>query len=118
MEVATIAASVVLLKFYRFPFLTFPAAFSLWYMSMDLTPLLFGKMDGAWNERLWVSLVFGLAMLLVSFAIDRRTKGDFAFWGYLFGMLAFWCGLSLMESGSELKRFIYCLIVRSHDIVD
>ena len=110
MEVATIMVSAVLLKFYRFPFLTFPAAFSLWYMSMDLTPTLFGKTDFTWNQRLWVSLAFGLAMLLASFAIDRRTKGDFAFWGYLFGTLAFWSGLSLMDSGSELGKFLYCLI--------
>jgi len=110
MEVATIMASVVLLKFYRFPFLTFPAAFSLWYMSMDLTPLFFSKTDFTWDQRLWVSLLFGLAMLLVSFVIDRRTKEDFAFWGYLFGTLAFWSGLSLIGSESESGKFLYCLI--------
>jgi hypothetical protein len=40
MEVGTILAGSIALKFIRFPFLTFPIAFSLWYMSMDLTPLL------------------------------------------------------------------------------
>ena len=39
MQLATIAAGVVVLAFVRFPFLTAPIAFSLWYMSMDLTPL-------------------------------------------------------------------------------
>jgi hypothetical protein len=77
---------------------------------MDLTPLLFGQTDFTWNQRLWVSLWFGLAVLLVSYIIDRRTKEDYALWGYLFGMLAFWGGLSLMESGSELRRFLYCVI--------
>lgn len=110
MEVGTIIAGLVALKFIRFPFLTAPIAFSLWYMSMDLTPLLFGKTDFSWNERLWVSLWFGLAMLLVSYVIDRRTNEDYAFWGYLFGMLAFWGGLSLMESGSEFKKVLYCLV--------
>ena len=66
--------------------------------------------SGSWNERLWVSLWFGLAVLLVSYLVDRRTREDYAFWGYLFGMLAFWGGLSLMESGSEFRRFLYCLI--------
>jgi hypothetical protein len=110
MEVATILAALVALWFIRFPFLTAPIAFSLWYMSMDLTPLLFGRPEFTWNERLWVSVWFGLAMLLVSYLVDRRTKGDYAFWGYLFGMLAFWFGLSLMENGGELSKFFYCLI--------
>jgi hypothetical protein len=110
MEVGTILAGVVALRFIRFPFLTAPIAFSLWYMSMDLTPLLFGQTDFTWNQRLWVSLWFGLAVLLVSYIIDRRTEEDYALWGYLFGMLAFWGGLSLMESGSEFRRLLYCLI--------
>lgn len=110
MEVGTILAGLVALRFVRFPFLTAPIAFSLWYMSMDLTPLLFGKTDFTWDERLWVSLWFGLAVLVVSYAVDRRTREDYAFWGYLFGMLAFWGGLSLMETGSEFRRFVYALI--------
>ncbi|HUK82451.1 MAG TPA: DUF2157 domain-containing protein [Verrucomicrobiae bacterium] len=110
MEVGTIIAALVAMRFVRFPFLTFPIAFSLWYMSMDLTPLLFGKPEFTWNERLWVSVWFGLAMLVVAYCIDQRTHEDYAFWGYLFGLLAFWDGLSLMESGSQWKRFLYCLI--------
>lgn len=110
MELATIVAGLVALKFIRFPFLTFPITFSLWYMSMDLTPLLVGKPDFSWNDRLWVSLCFGLLMLLVTYLIDGRTRDDYAFWGYLFGVMAFWGGMSLMESGSELKKFLYCLI--------
>jgi hypothetical protein len=110
LEIGTIIAGLAALKFIRFPFLTFPIAFSLWYMSMDLAPLLFGLNQYDWNWRLWTSLLFGLAMLIVSFFIDRRTKEDYAFWGYLFGMSAFWFGLSLMNSNSELNKFIYCLI--------
>lgn len=110
METGTIAAGLVALRFIRFPFLTFPIAFSLWYMSMDLTPLLFGKNESSWDERLWVSVWFGLIVLLVSYFIDQRTREDYAFWGYLFGLLAFWFGLSLMETGSEFNKFVYCLI--------
>jgi hypothetical protein len=110
MEVATIVAGLVALAFVRFPFLTAPIAFSLWYMSMDLTPLLFGRTDFTWDERLWVSLGFGLAMLVVTYLIDRRTEEDFAFWGYLFGLAAFWGGLSLMKSQSELGRALYCAV--------
>ena len=110
MEIGTILAGLIALKFIRFPFLTFPIAFSLWYMSMDLTPLLFGKSRFTWQQSLRVSLLFGLIILLFAYFIDRRTREDYAFWGYLFGLMAFWGGLSLMESGSEWKKFLYCLI--------
>ncbi len=109
-EVGTILAGLAALRFIKFPFLTAPIAFTLWYMSMDLTPLLFGKNDWAWDERLWVSFWFGLAMLVAAYVVDRRTKEDFAFWGYLFGLMAFWGGLSFMESNDELGKFFYAMI--------
>jgi hypothetical protein len=75
MEIATIVAAIVVLYLIRFPFLTAPIAFSLWYISMDLTPLLFGKIDFSWEERLWVSLWFGLVMLAAAFmSTARRSK--------------------------------------------
>ncbi|MEP6888403.1 MAG: hypothetical protein ABI945_08785 [Nitrospirales bacterium] len=45
MEVGTILAAAIALRFIRFPFLTAPIAFTLWYMSMDLTPLFFGQTE-------------------------------------------------------------------------
>lgn len=113
MELGTILAGVIALKFVRFPFLTAPIAFTLWYMSMDLTPLLFGKTEYTWEQRLLVSLWFGIATLVVAYLIDirnRRWYGDFAFWLYLFGLLSFWFGMTLMNSDDEFQRFIYCLI--------
>lgn len=110
MEVGTILAGLVALWFVRFPFLTFPVTFALWFMSMDITPLIYGQSDFTWNQRLWVSLWFGLAFLVLAFLVDRRTRDDYAFWGYLFGTLAFWGGLSLMKSHSELGKLVYCLI--------
>ena len=110
MEIGTILAGLLALRFVRFPFLTAPVAFTLWFMSMDLTPLLFGGDEFSWDERLYVSLAFGLVMLVATYIIDRRTREDFAFWGYLFGLMAFWGGLSLLESGTELGYFLYCLI--------
>ena len=110
MEAGTIMAGLVALKYVRFPFLTAPIAFSMWYMSMDLTPLLFGKTEFMYEERLFVSLWFGLAMLILAYFMDRRTKDDFSFWLYLFGMMAFWGGLSLMKSDSEINKAIYCAI--------
>jgi hypothetical protein len=78
-------------------------------MSMDLTELIVGK---EWNfrERCLISIAFGVVMLLVSYWLDRKTEIDYSYWGYLFGLLTFTGGLSLMESGSQLGKLGYCLI--------
>ncbi|WP_317105114.1 DUF2157 domain-containing protein [Chroococcidiopsis sp. SAG 2025] len=113
MELGTIIAGLIALKFVRFPFLTAPIAFSLYFMSMDLTPLLFGKNEFSWAQRLLVSLWFGIACIVVAYLVDLRTRrrdGDFAFWLYLFGLLAFWFGMTLMRDSSEWQKLIYCLI--------
>lgn len=107
MELGTIIGGCLALKFYRFPFLTAPIFFSLWFMSMDITPLIFGNAMEHWE---WVSLWFGLGVLIVAYLIDQRTTEDFAFWGYFFGMLAFWAGLEFSVGSSELQKFIRCLI--------
>ena len=109
MEIGTIATAVILIYRFRFPFLTFPIAFTLWYLSMDITPLLFGE-DVSWKYREAVSILFGLMVLSIAYSIDRKTKEDYAFWLYLFGLLSFWGGLSLIGSGSELGKFIYFCI--------
>jgi hypothetical protein len=112
MEIGTIVAGAVAIWFRPFAFLTFPIAFALWFMSMDLTPILFGKTEYSWDERKWISMMFGMAILLAAYLADlrNRLRQDFAFWGYLFGTLAFWGGLSMMEGGSEAAKFVYCLI--------
>jgi hypothetical protein len=110
MEVGTVLAALVALKFVRFAFLTAPIAFSLWFLSMDITPLLFGQSDFTWDQQLWVSIAVGLVMIVVSYMVDRRTREDYAFWGYLFGTLAFWGGLALMEDGGEGMWVMYCLV--------
>ena len=111
MELATLAVGAVLLWRYRLPFLVMPVAATLWYMSMDLVPFLF-NLELTWELRRDFSLWFGLAMLVLAFLVDWRfgRQPDFGFWIYLFGMLAFWFGLSLRESDSELAKFAYCLI--------
>lgn len=109
-EVATVAAGIVALRFVRFPFLTAPIAFTLWFMSMDITPIIFGEDYFERSGYQWVSVIFGLAILIGAFIVDRRTEEDYAFWGYLFGTFAFWGGLSLFEGGSEFEWAIYGVI--------
>ena len=110
MELATIAAGVAALSVWRFPFLVAPIAFALWFMSMDLVPWVFGADWDSWDQRRIVSLWFGLAMLIVAWTVDVRAKGDFAFWLHLFGLAAFWGGLTLLDSQSELGKAFYCLV--------
>lgn len=110
MELGTITAGLVALRFVRFPFLTFPIAFAFWYMSMDLAPLLLGRPhDVLWygDDALWVSVGVGLIMLVLSALVDRRTVEDYARWGYLFGLLSFAGGLTvLMRTESSWAAYV------------
>lgn len=114
MECATLAAGAFALRRYRLPFLVMPLAVTLWYMSMDLTPLLFGGDATAFfsPQAKWVSVGFGCVMTLLAVYVDLRSHGrrDFAFWLYVFGVLTFWGGLTSMDSGSELGKLVYCCI--------
>jgi hypothetical protein len=111
MELATLAIGAILLWRYRFPFMLMPIAVTLWYMSMDLVPFLFGDWRN-WELRKFISLWFGLAMILLAFWIDLRSRfsKDYAFWLYVFGVLTFWGGLSSMNSGSAYGKALYCAI--------
>ncbi|SFX42689.1 DUF2157 domain-containing protein [Marinospirillum alkaliphilum] len=111
MELATLMVAAILLWHYRLAFLVMPLAVTLWYLSMDLAPMLFGE-ELTFALRRWVSLWFGLLMLLLAVMVDLRNRSqqDFAGWLYLFGVVAFWGGLTLMNTDSELGRFLYCCI--------
>ena len=111
MEAAAIVAGLVALRFFRFPFITAPIAYALWYMSMDLVHLISGGGYMSWHEKANITAVFGALMLLGAYLTDLLGKSeDYAFWAYLFGTVIFWGGLSSMESHSEIGRFIYFLI--------
>jgi hypothetical protein len=78
-------------------------------MSMDATALMFGR-QWTWRQECIISVIFGVAMLMVSYWLDRTTHLDYSFWGYLFGLLTFTGGLSLLDSGNQLAKLGYCLI--------
>ena len=116
MELATLAAGALALWRYRLPFLMLPVAVTLWYLSMDLIPFLFGtpRFELVSEHGRQVTLIFGLVMTLMAFWVDLRSRRsrDFAFWLYIFGMLTFSGALTSMPSTSELQRFLYgCLNV-------
>ena len=117
MELATVVVAAIALYFVRFGFLTAPLAFSLWFFSMDLAAFIMGRESFDWNTNAWISVGVGLVTILVGFALDKllhkkgETKSeDFAFWCYLFGLMAFWGGMTSLDSGSELGKIIYLLI--------
>ena len=111
MEFGTLLVGIILAWIYRYPFLVMPIAFTLWYMSMDLTSMLTG---GVWDFNLsaQVSMYFGFLMLFIAIFVDIRSRStkDYAFWLYLFGVMAFWGGLSMQYSNSELGKLFYCFI--------
>lgn len=113
MELGTLAVAAALLWRYRFPFMLMPVSVTLWYMSMDLGPLLVGGDWQDWDIRKLISLNFGVLFVGLAFWVDirsRHSRKDYAFWLYLFGVMTFWGGLSLMRSGSELGKFLYLML--------
>jgi len=78
---------------------------------MDVTVMING---GAYSYtlRALVSMYIGLATVLIAFWVDLRSShsADYAFWLYIFGVIAFWGGLSAQHSDSELSKLIYLSI--------
>lgn len=111
MEIGTLIVGVILAWIYRYPFMIMPIAVTLWYMSMDLSALISGH-TATFEVSAMVSMYFGLIMLLIAFWVDIRAAntGDYAFWLYLFGVMAFWGGMSSQSSHNELSRFFYLMI--------
>ena len=109
MEIATIVAATIALAFYRFPFIVLLIAFALWFMSMDLAPWVAGTKYADFDTQRHVSIWVGLATIAIAYAVNRAQRtGDFAFWLYLFGLLAFWGGVTATANGTMLDKTLYC----------
>lgn len=112
MEVGTILAGFIALRFFPFPFLTAPIFGAAWFLTMDLIPILLGK-ESTWEQKNWLSVGFGLVLICIAFLIDRKLqkKQDYGFWGYLFGTISFWFGLTALSlDKGEAFFFIYFVI--------
>ena len=111
LELGTLAVGTVVVWKYRYPFLIMPIAVTLWYMSMDLTAMISGG-DITWELRKLVSMYSGILIIGLAFWVDVRARkiADYAYWLYIFGVMAFWCGLTAQSSDSELSKFIYFMI--------
>lgn len=113
MELATLIVGIILFYVYEFPFLFFIISATLWYLSMDLAQLLFRVSIYEFVPAANFTMYFGLGILAFAFYMDIKhstEKKDNAFWLYLFGVMAFWGGLSSHPSSTELAAFLYCMI--------
>lgn len=111
MELATIAAALLALRFYRFSFIVFVMAVALWFLSMDIVPWIAGSTPGDWETSRKVSVAFGFALIAVAVTVNLRQRtGDFAFWLYLFGVLTFWGGITAAADGTALQKALYCAL--------
>ena len=117
MELATMIVAAGALYWVRFGFITAPLAFSAWFFSMDAWALLRDKNLLTAEDRELVSVYVGLATLLIGYGLDAKLRrhgdarsDDFAFWCYLFGLLAFWGGLTSMHSDSEVNKALYAVL--------
>lgn len=112
MELGTLAVGIILAWIYRYPFMVMPIAVTLWYMSMDLAAMIGQDEYFNFELRTLVSMYFGLVTILIAFWVDLRsgTSKDYAFWLYIFGVMAFWGGLSCQNSDSEWSKFLYLCI--------
>jgi hypothetical protein len=114
MEIGAVLAALLAVWRYPFPFILVVAAVALWFMSMDVA-LWFTRSPqdfGDWDVRRNVSLYFGFSMIIAAWATDilRRDGPDFPFWIHIFGVMAFWGGMTLHDGGTELQKALYCLI--------
>lgn len=111
LELGTLAVGTIVAWKYKYPFLIMPIAVTLWYMSMDITAMISGG-DIRWELRKLVSMYSGILMIGLAFWVDIRARktADYAFWLYIFGVIAFWSGLSAQNSDSELSKFLYFTI--------
>lgn len=85
MEISTLVAGVIMLWRYRLPFMLMPVAATLWYISTDLAPFLYGDEYLGWQHRQMVFVIVGASMIILALMIDFRSQNrqkDYAFWVY------------------------------------
>ncbi|XP_065915124.1 uncharacterized protein [Dysidea avara] len=112
MEIATVVVGMMYIRFVRFPFLLAPVSFSLWFLSMDLAPLLPQYTSNLFQTRRWVSLLFGLVTIIAGFGAELTlgSHPDFGFWLYIFGIIPFWFSLMLEFPNRELLHSVQLVV--------
>ena len=97
MEVVTTVVGLAVLWRVRFGLVLLPVGLSTWFMSMDLTELLFGPHPSD-TARFAMALGFGMTMIGVGYTFDRVRSRDLAFWPHLFGLMGVFGALCYLAS--------------------
>lgn len=111
-EVATIAVGLLAVSHVRSSLLSAPIFGALWCLSMTVAGIVspggFFSFFGS-QGFLQTSMAIGAGILATAFVTDSKfgREEDYSWWGYFFGVLAFWVPMSLMDTGSELGKLGY-----------
>lgn len=116
MEIATMGVGVGYLSFACFPFLLFPVSFSMWFLSMDLSPLWPGWEKKSYSQqvtvRVRVSIAMGVLMMALGY-VSESTLGsdpDLGFWLYFFGLLTFWIAIKFDFPSSDIYGSLFLMV--------
>ncbi|GHV95835.1 hypothetical protein AGMMS50293_21550 [Spirochaetia bacterium] len=105
LELSAIAIAIPILLKTKFPFIFFLISFALWFLSMDIVPILIEETKITWTERAIISRIFGFAMIIIGYLLDIKYEKDYSFWLYLFGLLTLTAGFSVFYNSDD-KMFI------------
>jgi hypothetical protein len=87
-DVATIVAALVAMRWRRFGILVVPAAIGFWYLMLHVVPLIAGASLSRELEGSTI-LVVGTTLLAIGYALDRRPRSAaYAGWLYMVGLAA------------------------------
>lgn len=110
LELTTIIFALVIFAKTKFPFIILMISFALWFLSMDIVPIIFSENTITWTNRSDISQVFGVLMLLCAYFIDLKSKREYSFWLYLFGLITLTSGLSVFYNDDTLSLIILLLV--------
>lgn len=99
LELATIAAGLIVLYKTRFPLVIVPIATSFWLFCIHEISILQQSPEMGFDQQMACSIGAGLALMLVGFVQDRTHNEDFSFWWYTMGLLFFCIGLTFLNLG-------------------
>lgn len=113
LELSTLAAAFAALRVVKVSLLSAPVFGSLWLMTMTAAAMFVGDSSSFFlfgsDYFTAVSMSMGALLLGSALVVDSKfgRSEDYSWWGYLFGVAAFWIPLSLLDNGSELGRLAY-----------
>ncbi len=106
----TLVAAITMLKFIQFPLLSLTIHPPIVLLLQVVVKFYSEKESTLIHEYQMIGVGYGLTVLIVSYLIDRRTRKDFAFWGYLAGMFFFWGTVNAMFKSSDINTLFYLFI--------